>query len=405
MEELYSNFTFTDFLKDERFLAWQLSGTEEDELFWAGFSNHCPEKQRMEFEKAIRAIHTIKLNDNHLSPDRVQVLFSRITQSINQEKQVRSRKKLLVFRVAAGIAILFGISSLLFYSAMKNSDNSPLEAMIPDPKNRMREESSKEIRLILAGNETVILDDDAKIKCDSSGNLTASTEKQDISKSVDKDKKSSFNQLIVPKGKRSTLELADGTRVWVNSGSVLQFPSVFDDQYRKILVDGEIYIEVLKNAHKPFFVKTSQFEVQVLGTRFNVSAYGEDKMQSVVLVSGSVSVKTKSGKGLLLKPDQMLCIAGDSSEIKTVDVYDHISWKDGLLQFKSTNLNQITIAISRYFDVSVICSPELGSLKCSGKLVLFDDLNAVLSTLKEIFPVDFIKAGNEIKIISNTSKK
>lgn len=301
------------------------------------------------------------------------------------------------------LQFLIGITSFFFYLGMKNSDDRVLEAMIPDPT--LRKELSKEIRLMLQGNETVILDNDVKIKYDSTGNLTASTEKQAISKSVEKHKKSAFNKLIVPKGRRSTLELADGTKVWINSGSVLEFPSVFEDEYRKIRVDGEIYIEVVKNTDKPFMVKTSQFEVQVFGTRFNVSAYKEDQMQSVVLVSGSVSVKTKSDKEVLLKPDQKLHIEGDISEIKTVDVYDYISWKDGLLQFKSTSLNQVTIAISRYFDVPVICSPKLGTMKCSGKLVLFDDLDTVLSTLKEIFPVDFVKDGDEIKIISKTFKK
>jgi hypothetical protein len=402
MGKTHSKFTFTDFLKDERFLSWQLSGTEEEELFWTDFSNHCSESQRIEFEKAIRAAHSIKLNDNKLSPEKATVLFSRIKQSINHKKRIRSSQKILVLGIAAGVAILFGISFFFFHSGMKNIDDTALEAMIPDSRDTIREESSKDIRLILSGNETVILDNDVKIKYDSSGNLTASTEEQDISKSVEKHKQLSLNKLIVPKGKRSTLELADGTRVWINSGSVLQFPSVFNDKYREILAEGEIYIEVLKDAGKPFKVKTPRFEVQVLGTRFNVSAYQEDKTQSVVLVSGSVSVKTKSDKEFRLIPDQMLNIAGDISEIKTVDVYDYISWKDGLLQFKSTSLDQITSAISRYFDVQITCSPEPGRMKCSGKLVLFDDLNTVLSTLKEIFPVDFIRDGNEIRIISKT---
>ena len=101
-----------------------------------------------------------------------------------------------------------------------------------------------------------------------------------------------MNTLVVPRGRRSSLLLADGSRIWVNSGSVLRFPSHFDEKQRLIEAEGEIYIEVVK-AKIPFLVKTDKFTVNVLGTKFNISSYTDEEESTVVLVEGSVNVCTK----------------------------------------------------------------------------------------------------------------
>ncbi len=87
------------------------------------------------------------------------------------------------------------------------------------------------------------------------------------------DEEHSFNQLIVPNGKRSTLALEDGTKMWINAGSRVIYPNKFKKNKREIYVDGEVYMEVARDEERPFVVKTNMLDVQVLGTSFNVMAY------------------------------------------------------------------------------------------------------------------------------------
>ena len=85
-----------------------------------------------------------------------------------------------------------------------------------------------------------------------------------------------YNTLIVPRGGEFSLELADGTRVWLNTESKLRYPVAFTGEERRVEMDGEVYFEVAKNREKPFVVTVNGVDIRVLGTSFNVSAYQED---------------------------------------------------------------------------------------------------------------------------------
>ncbi|WP_286854003.1 FecR family protein, partial [Proteiniphilum sp. UBA5259] len=130
-------------------------------------------------------------------------------------------------------------------------------------------------------------------------------------------------------GKRSTLTLSDGSKVWLNSGSVLEFPAQFGSKKREIrLTSGEMYIEVIPDSQKPFHVHTSDFNVKVYGTKFNVSAYA-DSPRSVVLVEGRVSLQPVNKKETFLSPSEQ-AVYSDNGTFNTqkVDVTQFISWKN-----------------------------------------------------------------------------
>ena len=207
----------------------------------------------------------------------------------------------------------------------------------------------------------------------------------------------SFNELIVPYGKKSSILLSDGTKIWVNSGSKLKFPSVFDEKKREIAINGEAYLEVASNENQPFYITTSQFIVKVLGTRFNVSAYNDktNDFYSVVLVEGKVSVMLDSSE-IKLNPDQLFMLKQDIYSIKQVDVYDYISWKDGLFQFKSQELDFILNKLSRHYNVDITSDHAIRHMKCSGKLVLFENLENVLNTIERTIPITRYTEENKI---------
>ena len=134
--------------------------------------------------------------------------------------------------------------------------------------------TEKEVQLILSKQKTVRLEEKkSSIRYDAAEIHI----NEDARKPITKKEVAAFNQLLVPYGKQTTLTLADGTRVWVNAGSRLIYPSAFDDDRREIYAEGEIYIEVAHDAARPFTVHTGKMDVRVLGTRFYVSSYGRDR--------------------------------------------------------------------------------------------------------------------------------
>lgn len=101
------------------------------------------------------------------------------------------------------------------------------------------------------------------------------------------------------------LTFSDGSKVWVNAGTRVIYPTEFEKDKREIYVDGEIYIEVARDEERPFYVRTKDMNVRVLGTKFNVTAYESEPIRSVVLAQGCVQVETTQTPKAILAPNQM----------------------------------------------------------------------------------------------------
>lgn len=198
-----------------------------------------------------------------------------------------------------------------------------------------------------------------------------------------------FNQLIVPYGKRSVLNLSDGSKIWVNAGTRVVYPSVFSKEKREIYIEGEIFADIAKKEDCPFIVKTKSMETRVLGTSFNITAYNNDTEHRIVLVSGSIKVKIDK-RETILAPKQMLSCTDRAFQVKTLDeVSKYTSWKDGLLQYNNESLAVILENLSRYYGYEIICTPDVNFLKCSGKLDLKDNLEAVLTNISKTAPIRY----------------
>jgi ferric-dicitrate binding protein FerR (iron transport regulator) len=389
MNKIYENYTATDFLKDESFLKNLLFPAQKDTDFWNDFLKEHPEKQT-EINRAREIFHTITFNKETFTSKEKYEILEAINQKIRRHKRRRILKIRRTAAVAAGLAVLVGLSSVFF-----------LKKDVPDGiayHQTQTEYNGNDIQLILSDDQSVRLDPNTRITYSGEGKIVVSSN-DDNTQAVFNAGKNRWNKLIVPKGKRSFLKLADGSGIWVNSGTTLEFPVAFAGNERRIKVDGEVYIEVVKDRDKPFYLNTVDMEISVLGTRFNVSAYSGDTEQSVVLVEGSVAVKAEkhSGKKILL-PEQMLSKTASGISTKKTNVYNHISWKDGLLQFESENLSVILEKLSRYYNVPVECREDIRKMKCSGKLVLFDDFEEVLQTISSTLPVKIEKNGNQIHV-------
>lgn len=209
---------------------------------------------------------------------------------------------------------------------------------------------------------------------------------------------SDWNQLIVPKGKRADITLSDGTKVFINSGTKVMYPTVFGSDKREILVDGEIYLDVHKDASCPFIVKTKDLDVKVLGTQFNVCSYGKEKAASVVLVEGSVEVTSEGGKSLLI-PNQLVEIEDQKATIKNVDTSEYVCWKDGLMLLNDKKVGQVFDQLSRYYGCAISYDAEIGKALISGELNLGMDVREVVKFVCQSLFLEYeINDKNDILI-------
>jgi ferric-dicitrate binding protein FerR (iron transport regulator) len=259
---------------------------------------------------------------------------------------------------------------------------------------------NKEVQLILSSGEKSKFDEDIQIKYNSVGNIVVESKSGEMLETHEIEiEPAQLNKLIVPRGKRSSMLLADGSRIWVNSGTTVEFPSTFSQKERRISVDGEIYIEVANDPQKPFHVSTKDFDVVVLGTTFNVTAYSKDELQHITVAEGLVSVFTKDAEegSLISRNQQLRVINGQGVEISNVDVYNYTSWHEGILRFESEPLPQILTRLSRYYDINMLFSDDVQSIRCSGKLYLFDEWQVVLDNITIVTPVKYSIQDNNIE--------
>ncbi len=264
------------------------------------------------------------------------------------EKSIPLRYKFLKY--AAIILPILGISAFLFFSLGKMEESganySSLDSVYA---------GKAQAQLTLASGETINLGKINKIvtqtanliiQSDSLGNLEYK------SKGVIQ---AEYNSLYVPRAGEYKLILADGTKVWLNSDSKLRYPTAFTGKDRKVYLEGEAYFEVAKYKDKPFIVSSNNMDIQVLGTKFNISSYQDAKETELVLVEGSVSYIAGKYKGLLSPGEKVSYnIVKEELSIRKVDVEKYISWKKGIFTFNKIRLEDLGVRISRWYDVEVI---------------------------------------------------
>lgn len=225
----------------------------------------------------------------------------------------------------------------------------------------------------------------------SSGSLTHQSDAEEI-EVTDKDihiKKGmpsvGYNVLKVPHGESYSINLPDGTRVWVNALSELKFPSSFEGADERIVeLTGEGYFEVAHDVAHPFRVKTEQQLITVTGTAFNVSAYvGE--ISRTTLCEGSVEVKTPAEKMVRLVPGQQLSVT-PSGQMEVEEVHPQIftSWIHGIYYFENQTLDEVFKVLCRWYDIhEVVFDSTIGEQELfSGKLRKSDKLETILQVIE-----------------------
>jgi ferric-dicitrate binding protein FerR (iron transport regulator) len=213
-----------------------------------------------------------------------------------------------------------------------------------------------------------------------------------------------LNRIEIPHGGEYMVTLPDGSELFVNSETVVEYYVPFRDNSRELKICGEVYLEVARDTARPFIVTTNDYSVRVLGTKFNVSAYPNDDFVATTLVSGSVSIeglKSQAGKRLVLEPSQQLFLDKSShqTDILSVDPDIYTAWTEGFFVFEEETLYSIFRKLERWYDIKVFFfSEEAEHELFSGKLPRFENLQDILSIINKVSAAKLELNGSTVVI-------
>jgi len=326
-------------------------------------------------------------------------LKSKIFKSVNQNKLM---KRLLWYSV--GVAA--SISVLLGYTFYFNEAPSPSISDFAKSSKSVDKRTSDKVTLILGEGENLKIDEDvAAINYSSTGKTVTLGVVKEVAQKVAKNDQIVFNTLLVPYGKRSKIQLSDGSTIWLNSGSKMIYPAVFNDDRREVYLEGEAIFDVTHDADHPFVVLSEDHEIEVLGTVFCVTNYLDESSINTVLKSGSVQIsyfkdsspqnsdKVKITPGTLASYNKKF----RSIKSKKVNVDNYFSWREGMLVFKNNSLSYIMKRLSRFYNINISINDEiLMNETFSGYLDLNEDLDIVIQNINESTNIDIVLLNNEI---------
>lgn len=284
--------------------------------------------------------------------------FEKFKQAITNSKIIPIQRKVKYLNLLKYAAIFAVILSVSFYY-LKSDFN---------PKNSMGNVDENQIILTLDdGTIQVLSDENNGILTDKKGNIISRQEGNSLSYQNTQNLNSKtlegdpiYNKIEVPNGKVFELTLSDGTHVWLNAGTKFKYPQKFSgsQNQRMVELEGEAFFDVTKNKNQPFIVQTSNINVKVLGTKFNVSAYKEDNEINTVLVEGSVNVfdpKIKTNSRIMV-PNELAAFDKNNNNInvKKVSVENYTSWIENRLVFINEPFKDIIKKIERSYGVEII---------------------------------------------------
>ncbi|MBL1409449.1 FecR family protein [Sphingobacterium faecale] len=319
----------------------------------------------------------------------------RILASIKSESKRLDVRRL--YRWSA-VAAIFLVGGYLMWTALMQQELATQEqlALIEPAKQRaiIVLENGQEIDLDrLALNESLQVGETIITK-DAEGKVR-------YHHAADGTEKVQANSLRIPKAATYQLTLVDGTRVTLNSDSKLTYPSAFGTGDRVVQLEGEGYFEVKKTSNKSrFIVEARGQKIQVLGTKFNVKSYPEDKKEQTTLEEGSVEVSFASNTAVL-KPNQQATSVGQHLETKIVDIDDVLSWTRGQFSFDGTNTAEVLQEIARWYDIDIVYEGKNSVGQYIGKIPRNLSLDRLIELLNyaELETKAFIGNNKKINLI------
>ncbi|HRG24219.1 MAG TPA: FecR domain-containing protein [Chitinophagaceae bacterium] len=332
----------------------------------------------------------------------------RLMKTIQQEPVYSLHQSRRKWYLAAAAIILVFLTAAVYKltTTDSRSDSSLAETSAGSVVTDLAPGGNKAI-LRLADGSAIILDSAADGTLSEQGNIKVEKLSNGLlvytigGKQLTANDAAFYNTISTPRGGQYQVTLSDGTKVWLNAASSIRFPVFFAGNERRVEITGEAYFEVAKNISKPFKVKTTASEIEVLGTHFNINAYEDEAAVKTTLLEGmvKVSVPGTGGKNTsrFLQPGQQSGISkeGTISVLNNADTEEALAWKNGRFQFKSADIKSILRQISRWYDVDVVYKGNV-NLHFSGQLKRDEYVSKVFEKLALTGEVHFKIEGKKI---------
>lgn len=372
------------------------ASAEEMELFNTWY--HTSDTNKAEYNE-LKRLHDRSLR----SPKKTIAFDSEKAWSKLQHKTIKKRSilnKTAWIGIAATLLLVASLGSYLYKRS--NTDNFNQVALT----NLNIEELAEPTLILSTGKQVALTESDLKADLSELQIEESSDKKLTYKKNQSKEQSSGksalkTNRLIIPVGKTYELNLADGTRVKLNSRSELIYPDNFTEQTREVTLIGEAYFDVAKDASKPFIVKANGIDVKVLGTSFNVSCYEKQSTIETTLVEGKVAVILPDRKEEVITPSQQLVFdkAKQTSTTATVDTRIYTSWINNKLIFKNERIDVILAKLQYWYDFEIEYDNEsIKENRFSLEIDKNTDLNKILDLINFTSNIKLIKTDHKITL-------
>ena len=346
----YKGFTTDDFITDAFFIRWA-KGEPESDWFWKSFMREHPDKVSA-IEEARKIVTSISFSTSTLPSESLDSMRNQLIMTLHAHKQSEKENlkvrpahaKTFWIKVAAAIILPLAGSLILYYSILR-----------PD---------------------TLAINSGAR----------------------------TLEERVNPRGQKSVLLLADGTKIWLNADSKLTYAKNFNKGVtRDVYLQGEAFFEVAHNATKPFIVHTSELDIRVLGTSFNVKSYDEDQKIETTLLEGQVKINVAESPdeaSLILAPNQKAVFQKETRvlDVEQVQAERSSAWRQEKLVFDETTYGEVIVQLERWYNVKIIIEDE-GNLHCKLTAnIEKESLEDVLNLLVISHKISYRISGSDIYI-------
>ena len=316
--------------------------------------------------------------------------------------QMNGRRRWL--RIAAAAAVI-GILSISTFLLLRQPRPSNQVAKKEEHKDRFKNDvlpGGEKAVLVLGNGEKIILDSagngmlteqgTAKIIKLENGQLRYNAAAGNPGEIV-------YNTIATPRGGQYQVILPDETKVWLNASSSLRFPTAFAGKERRVQISGEAYFEVAKNPSQPFLVSINGgSEVEVLGTHFNIMAYGDERAVKTTLLEGAINFRNGTAEKKL-KPGQQVQLQNGTLKLEVdVDIDQVVAWKNGLFDFSDDVIPDIMRQLSRWYDIEVAYDGPVPEGHYAGAVRRQSNISEVLKMLELAGDVRFEIQGKKVTV-------
>lgn len=318
----------------------------------------------------------VDINDPALQ-ERVESQYQKLmSRAVATHRYAAVRRLWYRVAVAAMLLLAIGVSRRLWEQQHKTPP-APVQAVVPGHEGAV---------LTLANGRQVVLDSTTGViaqeghiqTVNTTGQLTYTANTAAAAGSM------AYNTLATPRARQYRLTLPDGTKIWLNASSSIRYPIAFTGKERRVTITGEVYMEVAKDAGRPFIVTTRHSDITVLGTHFNIMAYEDEPAVNTTLLEGSVKISIPGKQtATIIKPGEQASVGneGDDIKVKKVNAANIAAWINGFLSLKDCSVQEFMNQLSRWYDVDIEYAGKAPQQRFGGLINRNTSLSDILSVL------------------------